>query len=156
MSEHKRTFTAADIASVSVRNTAVIDAPELGPDVQVRVRGMMAGEYMDAARVQEGLDAGKNADVVGVEFIFNLFRKCVVDDDGNQVFRNAPEDIAERYPVALVTRVATQVMELSEMNTSDLPESMRAKVEEALKEAGEPDPDSGKGSTGDSGNSGSD
>lgn len=155
MSEQKRTFNISDLASFQTRNTGLVDAPEIGPDVQVRVRGMMAGEYLEASQVQAGIEAGKPEDVIGIEFMFGLFRTCVVDDDGDQVFRDAPANIAGTFPVSLLMRVVSKVMELSEMNTSDLPADVRVKVETALKEASEAgiDPDAGKGSTGDSGNS---
>ncbi len=149
----KRTFSAADASAFKTRNLATVDVPELGDDVQMKVRGMMAGEYLAVTKFSEDPAMAENAEAI-MEVAFLIFRNCVVDDNGASVFADSPEGHEREYPVAVVFRVMEAVFGLSNIELISLPADVQEKVRAAQDET-EPDPDAGKGSTRRSGTSAS-
>jgi len=149
----KRTFSAADAGQFRTRNLKTVDAPELGEDLQLKVRGMMAGEYLAVTKFSEDPAMAEDATAI-METAFLIFRNCVVDDNGEQVFASLPEGGERDYPVSLIFRVMEAVFGLSNIDLDSLPADVRQKVQDAQTDY-EPDADAGKDSTPDSGNSAS-
>lgn len=126
-----RTFGKADLGTYQPRNSEMVPAPEIADDVQLRVRGLMSGEYLALHQKMERKGT-TSPEVLGIEFIFDTFRGCVIDDDGTQVFADADEKVAEQFPFSLVQRVVETVMRLSEIDFADLPDDIRTRIEAAV------------------------
>lgn len=135
-----KTFGRDDKRTIKTRNTAYVDAPELGEGMRVRVRGMFTGEYADLMKIGRSQADGVDAADIGLQGLYLAFHACVIDDDGEQVFDDSERDAAKSYDINMLQRVCAVAMRLSGLDLADLPDEVREKVEAVQEEYDETDP----------------